>query len=184
MSDVTLILKAIERGDPLATDKLLPLVYEELKRIASARLNNERVDHFWQPTVLVHEAYVRLVDREEPQDWDGRGHFFAAAAEAMRRILVENARQRATQKYGGGMRRVELLDVPGEEVADPIDLVALDEALSEFESEWPEKANLVKLRFFAGMTIPESASALGISRATAERYWTFARTWLFARLKK
>ena len=184
MSDVTLILKAIDQGDPLATDKLLPLVYDELKRIAAARLNKEHADHSWQPTVLVHEAYLRLVDREEPQDWDGRGHFFAAAAEAMRRILVENARRRTTQKHGGGLRRVELLDVPGEEVADQVDLVALDEALSELETEWPDKAKLVKLRFFAGLTIPESAKALGVSRATAERYWTFARTWLFARLKK
>jgi RNA polymerase sigma factor (TIGR02999 family) len=184
MNEVTQILNAIDQGNPEATEKLLPLVYQELRRLAAARLAAEKSANSLQPTALVHDAYVRLVDRKEPQNWSGRGHFFAAAAEAMRRILIDNARKRNTEKHGGAMQRVDLPDLHGENTTDEIDLLALDEALSEFEQEWPEKAKLVELRFFAGLTIPEAAQALKVSRATAERYWTFARTWLYAKLKE
>lgn len=183
MTEVTRILNAIDQGETEATEKLLPLVYQELRQLASVRLAGEKSDHTLQPTALVHDAYVRLVDRKTPQHWSGRGHFFAAAAEAMRRILIENARRRATEKHGGALQRVEMPDLQCEEKADAIDLLALDEALIEFAAQWPEKAKLVELRFFAGLTIPEAAQSLGISRATAERYWTFARTWLYTRMK-
>ena len=184
MSDVTQILRAIDEGDRGASEKLLPLVYHELKQLAAARLAGEKSANSLQPTILVHDAYIRLVDRETPQNWNGKGHFFAAAAEAMRRILVDNARRRNTQKHGGGYQRVELPDVQTEvSERNEVDLLALDEALDELEQQWPEKAKLVKLRFFAGLTIPEAAQALQISRATAERYWAFSRTWLYTKLK-
>jgi len=175
MSEVTRILSQIESGDPTAAEQLLPLVYQELRKLASAKLAKENPGQTLQPTVLVHEAYVRLVDVDESQRWNGRGHFFAAAAEAMRRILIENARRKQSERHGGGRRRLDLEALkPGTEVRDE-ELLALDEALSRLDERWPEKAKLVELRYFAGMTIPEAALAMGISHATAERYWTFAR---------
>ena len=166
MSDVTRILSAIERGDENASDKLLPLVYQELRKLAAAKLSNEKNPGLTlQPTVLVHEAYLRLVDKDQQQQWNGRGHFFAAAAEAMRRILVENARRKRAQKHGGQMRRVDL-DVDAMPEQSSENLLALDEALSQLEEQWPEKAKLVKLRYFAGLTIPQASEALKISTAT------------------
>jgi RNA polymerase sigma factor (TIGR02999 family) len=182
MSDVTRILSQIESGDPSAADALLPLVYQELRKLASAKLSHEKPGQTLQPTVLVHEAYVRLVDADRPQEWNGRRHFFGAAAEAMRRILVERARRKQRQKHGGGMRQVDL-DLAAEIAAPVEDMVALDEALTRFEQQWPEKAKLVKLRYFAGLTIPEASAALGVSTATAERYWRFSRAWLHSQLK-
>jgi RNA polymerase sigma factor (TIGR02999 family) len=184
MSDVTRILSAIEQGDEAAAERLLPLVYQELRSLAAAKLSQERAGQTIQPTVLVHEAYLRLVDVPEPQQWNGRGHFFAAAAEAMRRILIENARRKQSQRQGGGRWRLELEAVnPGTEARDE-ELLALDDALSRLEERWPDKGKLVKLRYFAGMTIPEAARALDISHATAERHWTFARAWLHAQLQQ
>ena len=182
MSDVTRILVAVQSGDEKASDKLLPLVYQELRRLAAAKLSKEKPGQTLQPTMLVHEAYVRLVDVDEPQEWNGRGHFFAAAAEAMRRIIVENARRKLSQRGGGDRARVELDAVNlATEIRDG-ELVALDEALALLEDRWPDKAKLVKLRYFVGMTIPEAAAALGISHATAERHWKFAKAWLHAQL--
>lgn len=183
MSDVTRILTAIEHGDPSAADALLPLVYEELRKLAAAKLSKEKPGQTLQPTMLVHEAYVRLVDVDQPQQWNGRGHFFGAAAEAMRRILVEKARRKRSQKHGGDLRRVELDDAAAA-IENPVeDLLALDEALTRFEQQWPDKARLVKLKYFTGLTIPEASQAMGISTATAERYWKFARAWLHSELK-
>ena len=183
MSDVSIILSAIERGDQDAANKLLPLVYQELRKLAASKLAKAKPGQTLQPTMLVHEAYVRLVDVDQPQQWNGRGHFFGAAAEAMRRILVENARRKRSQKHGGDMRRVEL-DVATAGIEDPgEDLLALDEALTRFEQQWPDKAKLVKLKYFAGLTIPEASLAIGVSTATAERYWKFARAWLHSQLK-
>jgi RNA polymerase sigma factor (TIGR02999 family) len=183
MSDVTRILSLIDQGDAAAAAELLPLVYQELRKLAAAKLAHERSGQTLQPTVLVHEAYLRLVDVNSPRQWDGRGHFFAAAAEAMRRILVENARRKRSQKRGGGLRRVDLDVVRVQTENRHEDLLALDEALTRLEDRWPEKARLVKLRYFAGLTMPEAAQAMKVSLATAERYWTFARAWLHAHLK-
>ena len=185
MSDVTRMLSAIERGDPHAASQLLPLVYDELRKLAAQKLALENPGQTLQATALVHEAYVRLVGGDELQYWDGRGHFFAAAAEAMRRILIDRARQKRSEKRGGSMRRVELdngatLTTPDERAVD--DLIALDEALGEFEVKDPLKARLVKLRYFAGLSIEESAAALGISPASAKRYWVFARSWLYGKV--
>lgn len=183
MSDVTRILSAIERGEENAADKLLPLVYQELCKLAAAKLSKEKPGQTLQPTMLVHEAYVRLVDVEHPQQWNGRGHFFGAAAEAMRRILVERARRKQSQKHGGQMQRVDL-DVALAAAENPVEgLLELDEALTRFEQQWPDKAKLVKLKYFAGLTIPQASQAMEISTATAERYWRFARAWLHAQLK-
>jgi RNA polymerase sigma factor (TIGR02999 family) len=178
MSDVTRILSAIEQGDPHAAAQLLPLVYDELRQLAAAKLAQEKAGQTLQPTALVHEAYLRLVDVERQQHWDGRGHFFAAGAEAMRRIVVETARRKKRAKHGGGRERVEveLADLPTR--LPPDDLLALDEALGRLEQLDPVKARLVTLRYFAGMTIEQAAAALNISRVTAHRYWTFARAWL------
>jgi len=174
---------AIENGDSSATDELLPLVYQELRKLAAAKLSKEKPGQTLHPTMLVHEAYVRLVDVDNPQQWNGRGHFFGAAAEAMRRILVEKARRKQSRKHGADMQRVEL-DTAIAAIENPVeDLLALDDALTRFEQQWPEKAKLVKLKYFAGLTIPEASQALGISTATAERYWKFARTWLHSQLK-
>jgi len=181
VADVTHILNAIERGDPRAAAELLPLVYDELRKLAAARLADERPGQTLQPTALVHEAYVRLVGGGQPDGWNGRGHFFAAAAEAMRRILVEAARRKKTLKRGGDCPRVDL-----EEVAVPEDradeLLSVNEALDELEREDPVKATLVKLRYFTGLTLQEAADALGVSRATADRYWGYAKAWLYRRL--
>jgi RNA polymerase sigma factor (TIGR02999 family) len=182
-SDVTRILTAIEQGDSAAADQLLPLVYQELRKLAAAKLSKERPGQTIQPTVLVHEAYLRLVDQEQGQRWNSRGHFFAAAAEAMRRILVERARRKLSLKHGGAFHQLSG-DVPDTGIESPIeDLLALDEALIRLEAEWPDKAKLVKLRYFAGLTIPETAEALEISTATAERHWRFARAWLHSQLR-
>src|SRR4051794_17547962 len=181
MSDVTQVLSAVEASDPKAAAELLPLVYDELRKLASARMAGEKPGQTLQPTALVHEAYVRLVGGQ-PRSWDGRGHFFAAAAEAMRRIVVETARRKRRLKHGGGHERVdaELADLPTR--LPPDDLIALDEALARLERIDPAKARLVTLRYFAGMTIEQAAEALGISRVTAHRYWTFARAWLHGQM--
>jgi RNA polymerase sigma factor (TIGR02999 family) len=183
MSDITHILSAIERGDLQAAEKLLPLVYKELRRLASQRLAREAPGQSLQSSDLVHEAYLRLVGDGDASQWEGRAHFFAAAAEAMRRILVENARRKKRRKHGGGRLRVEL-EAADFLARDPSeDLEVLDEALTKLAAEDPDKAELVKLRFFAGLTMPEIARVLKISLATAERHWTYARTWLYAELK-
>jgi RNA polymerase sigma factor (TIGR02999 family) len=179
MTDVTRILLAIEQGNPKAAEQLLPLVYEELRKLAAQKLAHEKPGETLQATALVHEAYLRLVGGEQPQDWDGRGHFFAAAAEAMRRILIDRARHKQTRKAGGGRRRLDLDDIePALEEGDDDRLLALDEALRQLEAEDPRKAELVKLRFFAGLTAEEAAAALGISLSTAEKDWAYARSWL------
>src|SRR5262245_27032293 len=182
MDGVTQILSAIEHGDPRAADELLPLDYEELRKLAAQKLRQEKPGQTLAATGLVHEAYVRLVDTEAAQTWNSRGHFFTAAAEAMRRILVENARRKGRLKHGGGHRRVDLDSACAVNEPDSIDLLALDEALTTLAASEPAKTELVKLRFFAGLTMPEAAAALGVSLATAERYWTFARSWLYAEL--
>jgi RNA polymerase sigma factor (TIGR02999 family) len=178
MSDVTRILSAIEQGDPHAAEQLLPLVYDELRRLAAQKLAREAPGQTLEATALVHEAYLRLVGEGQEQHWDSRGHFFAAAAEAMRRILVENARRKSSRKHGGGLVRQDLDDL---QLASPElgeELLALDEALSRLAVKDPVKAELVKLRHFAGLTIEEAARALGISPTTANRYWAYARAWL------
>ena len=183
MSDVTRILNAIERGDARATDELLPLVYEELRLLAAQKLSHESPGQTLQATALVHEAYIRLVG-DEGLGWENRGHFFAAAAEAMRRILVENARRKKSTKHGGQRTCVDLDAVETAAQTPSDDLVALDEALTRLGEEDPVKAALVTLRFFAGLSIDQAAEALGISRATAIRQWSFARAWLFHELRK
>jgi len=184
MNEVTRILAAVGQGDPNAASKLLPLVYDELRKLAAQRMAAERSDHTLQPTALVHEAYLRLVDVDQAQDWDGRGHFFAAAAEAMRRILIDKARRKRRPKHGGDLKRVDLDQAAAVTTAPTTDdLLALDEALTKFATQEPVKAELVKLRFFAGLTIPQAAQVLGISEATAERYWTYARVWLYSELE-
>jgi RNA polymerase sigma factor (TIGR02999 family) len=186
MNDVTRILSAIEQGDPKAAEKLLPLVYDELRKLAAQKLAQEQPGQTLQATALVHEAYMRLVSSNGSsagdQHWENRRHFFLAAAEAMRRILIERARHKQAERHGGHWQRISLDDV--EPVADgrSADLLALDEALTKFASEDSVKAQLVTLRFFAGLSVQEAADALGISRATADRYWAYARTWLFCEL--
>lgn len=182
MSDVTQILIAIEQGNAQAAEQLLPLVYDELRRLAAQRLSNESPGQTLEATALVHEAYIRLVDVQKAQQWNSHGHFFAAAAEAMRRILVERARSKGRIKHGGQKRRVDLESACSVTEAPSLDLVALDEALTRLAAQEPAKAELVKLRFFAGLTMPDAARVLGISLATAERYWTFAKSWLYAEL--
>ena len=182
MSDVTRILSAIEQGDAQAAEKLLPLVYDELRKLASQKMTQEKPGQTLQATALVHEAYLRLVDVPQAQHWDSRGHFFAAAAEAMRRILVDNARRKQSHIHGGGLQRVDLGDADLFSRATPDKVVALDEALSKLADEDPTAADLVQLRIFAGLSIEEAAQALGSSRATAYRHWTYARAWLRAEL--
>jgi RNA polymerase sigma factor (TIGR02999 family) len=183
LSEATKIIHAIEAGDPHAAAQLLPLVYDDLRALAARRLAEEKPGQTLEPTALVHEAYLRLVGDRPEQSWDHRGHFFAAAAEAMRRILVDAARRKQAIRHGGGRRRVPLQDHQ-RIMKSPDDVLALDEALTRFACEEPAKAELVKLRFFAGLSIPEAASALGISVASAERWWAFARTWLFSELQQ
>jgi RNA polymerase sigma factor (TIGR02999 family) len=179
MTEVTRILSAIEQGDPDAAEQLLPLVYDELRQLAALKLAHEQPGQTLQATALVHEAYLRLVGGERTQDWEGRGHFFAAAAEAMRRILIDRARHKQTRKAGGGCRRLDLGAIePALEEGDGDRLVALDEALRQLEAEDPRKAQLVKLRFFAGLTAAQAAAALGVSTSTAEKDWAYARSWL------
>jgi RNA polymerase sigma factor (TIGR02999 family) len=184
MADVTQILSQIESGDPSAAEQLLPLVYEELRKLAAAKLANERPGQTLQATALVHEAYIRLVDVEKAEHWNSRGHFFGAAAEAMRRILVDQARKKRSQRQGGELQRHPVENV---EIAAPepsLDLLAVNEALERFEQMEKVAADLVKLRYYAGLTIPQAAEALGISSATADRYWAYARAWLHSELKK
>jgi RNA polymerase sigma factor (TIGR02999 family) len=182
MNEVTRILSAIEQGNDSAADQLLPLVYEELRKLATQKMAHERPGHTLQATALVHEAYLRLVDVETVQHWNSRGHFFGAAAEAMQRILVENARRKQRSKHGGAQHRVSLSDTLSTEYSDDGELLALDEALARFAAEEPAKAQLVKLRYFAGLSLTEAAEAMGISYATAKRYWTYARAWLYAEI--
>jgi RNA polymerase sigma factor (TIGR02999 family) len=178
MHDVTRILSAVEQGDPRAAEQLLPLVYEELRKLAAQKLAQEKPGQTLQATALVHEVYLRLVDVHQAQRWSDRGHFFAAAAEAMRRILVEAARARRAAKRGGGRRRVDLEVAELAAGQDDPKLLALDEALTRLEQRHPPKAQLIKLRYFAGLSIREAAETLGISTATADRYWAYARAWL------
>ena len=179
MSDVTRLLDAAHRGDKQAAADLLPLVYAELRQLAAAKLRHERPGQTLGATALVHEAYLRLVG---DQHFAGRGHFLAAAAEAMRRILIDNARRKLTEKHGGDRRRIDLDDAEAAAPDRAADLLALDEALTRFAAEDPDKAKLVELRYFAGLSIEEAADVLGISRATAVRYWAYARTWLYCEL--
>lgn len=184
MADVTQILSQIEQGDPSAAEQLLPLVYEELRKLAAARLANEKPGQTLQATALVHESYVRLVDVEQAQHWDSRGHFFAAAAEAMRRILVDNARRKKAAIHGGNRPRFQLDDVDLVSRASPERIVELDEALTRLAQHDPEAAKMVSLRGFAGFSLEESADALGVSRATAHRCWSYARAWLKTELRE
>ena len=178
VADVTRILAAIEQGDPHAAVELLPLVYDELRKLAAARMADEKPGQTLQPTALVHEAYVRLVGSDQPRDWSGRGHFFAAAAEAMRRILVDNARRKQSLKHGGGRRRQDLgVDVQAAPEPD-LDLVALDAALCRLTVHDPIKAKLVELRYFAGLTGEQAAAALGMSPSAVDRLWVYTRAWL------
>jgi RNA polymerase sigma factor (TIGR02999 family) len=178
MSEVTQILSAIEQGDPHAAAELLPLVYDELRRLAGARLADEKPGQTLQPTALVHEAYLRLVGTERVQHWNSRGHFFAAAAEAMRRILVEIARRKKRVKRGGGLARQDLAEIDLAAPENPDELLALDEALGRLASVNPQAAEVVRLRFYAGLPLPEVAQILGISPRTADRAWAYARAWL------
>jgi len=178
MSDVTQILSQIESGDPLAADKLLPLIYDELRKLAAMKLAHEKPGQTLQATALVHEAYLRLVQGEQERSWDNRGHFFAAAAEAMRRILVDQARHKETIKAGGLNQRIELSAVEPVFDVPMIDLLALDDALKKLETKDPRKAELVKLRFFSGLTNQEAAAVLGIASSTADLDWAYAKCWL------
>jgi RNA polymerase sigma factor (TIGR02999 family) len=182
MNEVTRILADLANGDTHAAAQLLPLVYDELRRLAAARLADEPSGNTLQPTALVHEAYLRLTGDPDGDQWSHRGHFYAAAAEAIRRILVENARRKRRVKHGGDRLRVSLEAAESLLLAPSEDLEALDEALTRLSAHEPIKAEVVKLRFFAGLTMPEVARSLEISRATAERYWTYARLWLYAEL--
>jgi RNA polymerase sigma factor (TIGR02999 family) len=178
MADVTRLLDAAAAGDPTAAAALLPLVYDELRQLAAARMAEERPGQTLQATALVHEAYLRLVGGGQPVQWDGRGHFFAAAAEAMRRILIETARRKQAEKHGGGRERVELGDhVPGPG-PDPDQLLAVDDALTRLAIDDPTAAELVKLRYYAGLSVEQAGEALGLSRPTAYRLWAYARSWL------
>jgi RNA polymerase sigma factor (TIGR02999 family) len=186
MNDVTRILSAIEQGDPRAAEQLLPLVYDELRRLAAQRLAQEKPGQTLQATALVHEAYLRLVAGDQEREWDGRGHFFAACAEAMRRILVEKARRKQRLRHGGDLQQQPL---DGQEPAivsavDEIDLLALHEALDRLEALSPRRAQLVKLRYFAGFTLPEIATLLGVAQSTAEADWTYAKAWLKREMEK
>src|SRR5688572_11209602 len=181
-SDVTGILNAAVQGDPHAADRLLPLVYDELRKLAAQRMASERPGQTLQPTALVHEAYLRLVDVDEAQQWNGRGHFFAAAAEAMRRILVEQARRRGSEKRGGDWGRVDFEDLDVTTSVTPDQLVALDDALDRLVALDRLAGELVKLRYFAGLALDDAAAVLGISTATAYRHWAYARAWLHDQL--
>jgi RNA polymerase sigma factor (TIGR02999 family) len=184
VSDVTQILSAIERGDPHAAGQLLPLVYDELRKLAAAKLAQEKAGQTLQATALVHEAYLRLIGADAQPSWDNRGHFFAAAAEAMRRILIDRARQKATAKRGGELRRIDLDHASSVDDGREAELLALDEALIEFERHDSQAAGLVKLRYFAGLSHQEAAEALGIGRRAADRLWALARAWLYQRLSE
>lgn len=177
MSDVTRILNAVERGDPCAAEQLLPLVYDELRKLAASKMASENPGQTLQPTALVHEAWLRLTG-DENRRWNDRTHFFAAAAEAMRRILVDNARRKRAQRHGGGQQRVEAVDIAAASAPNDDQLLAVNEALEKFSALDKQKSELVKLRYFVGMTIEEAAEVLGISAPTAKRHWAYARAWL------
>jgi RNA polymerase sigma factor (TIGR02999 family) len=181
MNDVTHILSRIESGDVTASEKLFPLVYEELRRLAAGKLAHENPGQTLQATALVHEAYLRLV-RDDSQTWVSRGHFFAAAAEAMRKILVDNARRKKRLRRGGNLKRQELLDAPQPTGPDPATILAVDESLEQLAAEDATAAAIVRLRFFAGLSMDNAADALGVSRATAYRHWAYARAWLKTRI--
>jgi RNA polymerase sigma factor (TIGR02999 family) len=183
LNEVTRILSGIEAGDPHAAAQLLPLVYDELRRLAAQRLSQEKPGQTLQPTALVHEAYLRLVDMDQAPHWNSRGHFFAAAAEAMRRILIDDARRKRRPKHGGDRQRIAL-DEALPQADRHHDLLALDEALTRLAEQEPAKAELVKLRYYAGLSLAEAARCLGISEATAKRHWAVARAWLFAALSE
>jgi RNA polymerase sigma factor (TIGR02999 family) len=184
MSDVTLILQKIEHGDPRAADELLPLVYQELRKLAAAKMSHESAQQTLQPTALVHEAWMRLGADNQPQ-WQNRAHFFAAAAETMRRILIDRARKRRAQRHGGGLERVnaDAIEIPDELNRADDQLLAVHEALEKFAAEEPLKAELVKLRYFAGLTLEEAANAMNIPEGTAKRWWTYSRAKLYRELK-
>jgi RNA polymerase sigma factor (TIGR02999 family) len=185
MTEVTRILSQIEPGDPSTAEQLLPLVYDELRKLAAARMANEDPHQTLQATALVHEAYLRLVDSSQVQQWNSRGHFFAAAAEAMRRILIEQARRKRSEKRGGKLQRISLeeaIDLARADEQPLDDVMALDDALRRLEAEDPVKAKLVKLRYFAGVPLEDAARMLELSPATAKRYWIYARAWLFDKL--
>src|SRR3954452_16998861 len=184
MNDVTHILSRIEAGDPSATEQLLPLVYDELRRLAAQRLAREKPGQTLEGTALVHEAFLRLAGTDAPQPWNGRGHFFAAAAEAMRRLLVERARRKKGVRHGGGRKRIDLdtqlcISNDGDDT-----LLAINDALERMRAEEPEAAQVVTLRYFAGLTIKETAAAMNVSVRTVNRHWTYARTWLYHELEK
>jgi RNA polymerase sigma factor (TIGR02999 family) len=183
MNEVTHILSVVDKGDPHAAARLLPLVYDELRKLAAEKMAQETPGQTLQATALVHEAYMRLVDGNGARRWDNRRHFFAAAAEAMRRILIDKARRKDTAKHGGARQRLDLDDVEVAAGGRSPDLLALDEALTRFAAEDPVKAQLVTLRYFAGLSVQEAADVLGISRATADRWWSYARTWLYCELR-
>lgn len=183
MSDVTQLLKAIEAGDPRAADQLLPLVYEELRKLAAARMAQEKPGQTLQATALVHEAWLRLAETEGPKAWNGRAHFFGAAAEAMRRILVDRARQKARVRHGGDLERVDLEHVTTATGDSDDTVMAIHEALEKLARESPQKAEIVKLRYFSGMEHAEIAKVLGLAEPTVRRHWAYARSWLYAELK-
>ena len=182
MADVTQILSQIEQGDPNAAEQLLPLVYDELRKLAAAKMAHEKAGQTLQATALVHDAYLKLVDGDAGQHWNSRGHFFAAAAEAMRRILVDVARKKQSIRHGGERNQQSLSSVQLEQVGPDIDLFAVDEALTNLEKQHPLASNIVKLRYYCGMTIAETAECLGVSNATVERHWAYARARLHAEL--
>jgi RNA polymerase sigma factor (TIGR02999 family) len=183
MSEVTRILSAVEAGDPSAAAELLPLVYDELRKLAAARLAGEKPGQTLQATALVHEAYLRLVDGDRVRCWESRAHFFAAAAEAMRRLLIDQARRKRRPKHGGGRTRVSLDEALCLRETPDDDLLALDEALQRFAREEPAKAELVKLHYFAGLSLEEAGRALGVSHRTTKRHWAYARAWLYAAIR-
>jgi RNA polymerase sigma factor (TIGR02999 family) len=184
MTDVTRILSAIEQGDPKAAEQLLPLVYDELRKLATQKLAREKPGQTLQATALVHEAYLRLVDGDSAQRWENRRHFFAAAAEAMRRILIESARRKQAERHGGSRTRIELDEADMVSRSEPVELLDLDDALGVLAGEDPDAAQLVKLRLFAGLSVEQAAEILGMSRAGAYQHWTYARAWLNASLRE
>jgi RNA polymerase sigma factor (TIGR02999 family) len=184
MSEVTRILSAVEQGDPSAAEQLLPLVYEELRQLAAQKLAQEKPGQTLQPTDLVHEAYLRLIGEGEEPHWNSRGHFFAAAAEAMRRILIEQARRKMAEKRGGQLQRIAFEHAEAVASAPPEELLALDDALERLKQSDPVAGNLVQLRYYAGLSVEQAAKALGVSVATGYRHWTFARAWLHGQLSR